>query len=125
MIMKEYPEKIVAAFLNNYKMTDVIRDAGISKNTAYRYRNDPEFQKYLRLRKDEILKAVMNQMQSRMVKDLEKLDEIIDNPESSGQVVINAINYKWHHLRHWTETVDLVNRIEALENPKRDTFNTK
>lgn len=123
--MKEYPEKIVAAFLNNYRMTDVIREAGVSKNTAYKYRNDPEFQQFLRLRKEEILKAAMNQMQGRMIKDLEKLDAVIDDPESSGQVVVNAINIKWNHLRNWTETVDIMNRLSSLESLKKDGFNTK
>lgn len=120
----EYPERIVSAFLTNYRMSDVIRDAGISKTTAYKYKNDPEFQNYLRLRKSQILTEVVDRMKARMLKDLDRLDSVIDDPKSSGQVVINAIHTKWSHMREWTTTVDIINRLEALESLEKDTFNT-
>ncbi len=122
--MKEYDERIIAAFLNNYRMTDVIRETGLSKNTAYKIRNDPAFQEVLRERKDAILKAAVNKMQGYLTKDVEILQEIIEDPQTSAQVKINAIQTLMNQLRDWTTTTDIIKRLEALQNPKNDIIET-
>ena len=122
--MKEYDERIIAAFLNNYRMTDVIRETGLSKNTAYKIRNDPAFQEVLRERKDAILKAAVNKMQGYLTKDVEILQEIIEDPQTSAQVKINAIQTLMNQLREWTTTTDIIKRLEALQNPKNDIIET-
>ena len=122
--MREYDERVISAFLHNYKTVDIIRETGLSKTTVYKYKNDPEFQKVLQKRKDRILNVVVNRMQDRMIKDMEKLDEVIDNPESSGQVVVNAINVKWNHLREWITTTEILSRLEAVERTEKAVFRT-
>ena len=43
-------ERVIGAFLNNFRMVDVMRETGLSKNTVYKIRNDPNFQKVIRAR---------------------------------------------------------------------------
>ena len=114
--MKEYDERHIAAFLNNYRMVDVIREAGISKTKAYKLRNDPDFMKVIRERKEAILKAAVNKMTATLTGDVETLQKIIDDPETSPQVKINALQVKWNQMREWITTTDIIKRLEALEN---------
>lgn len=108
-------ERVIGAFLNNYRMVDVIRETGLSKNTCYRIKNDPEFQKVLQKRKEAILKTAVSKMQGYIMRDVEILQEIIEDPDTPKQVKINAIKVKWDQLRDWTTTTDIMIRLEALQ----------
>lgn len=109
-------ERVISAFLTNFRMVDVIRESGLSRKTCYKIRNDPKFQQVLRERKEAILKTAVNKMQSYMLSDAEALQKIIEDPETPRQVRINAINTKWNHMRDWTTTTDLQEELEALRN---------
>lgn len=117
-------ERVIAAFLNNFRMVDVMKETGLSKNTVYKIRNNPDFQKVIRERKDAILKTAVNKMQSYLTKDIEILQGIIEDPESSAQVKINAIQTLMSQLRDWTTTTDIIKRLEALQNTSRDVSET-
>lgn len=110
-------ERVIAAFLYNYRMVDVIRESGLAKNTAYKIRNDPEFQKVIRERKEAILKAAVNKMQEYLTRDVEILQEIIENPETAPQTRINGIQILMSQLREWTTTTDIIKRLDALQVP--------
>ena len=122
--MKDYDERYIAAFLNNYRMTDIMREAGISKTKAYKLRNDPEFMEVVRQRKEAILKAAVNKMTVTLTGDVETLQNIIDDPETSPQVKINALQVKWNQMREWITTTDIIKRLEALENPSKSVSET-
>lgn len=117
-------ERVIGAFLNNYRMVDVIRETGLSKNTCYKIRNDPEFQKVLQKRKEAILKTAVNKMQSYLTKDVEILQEIIEDPNTSAQTKVNAIQTLMNQLRDWTTTTDIIKRLEALQNTSEDVSET-
>ena len=117
-------EAIISAFLTNYRMTDVMRETGLSKNTVYKIRNDPEFQKTIRERKEAILKTAVNKMQSYLTKDVEILQQIIEDPETSAQTKVNAIQTLMNQLRDWTTTTDIMKKLEALQKPSEDVFET-
>ena len=122
--MKEYDERYIAAFLNYYRMVDIIREGGISKNTAYKLRNDPEFMRVLQKRKEAILKAAVNKMTATLTNDVSTLQRIIDDPDTSPQVKINAVQVKWNQLREWLTTTDIMKRLDRLENPQADDIGT-
>lgn len=117
-------ERVIGAFLNNFRMVDVMKETGLSKNTVYKIRNDPNFQKVIRERKDAILKTAVNKMQSYLTKDVEILQGIIEDPETSPQVKINAIQTIMSQLRDWTTTTDIMKRLEALQGTSEDGFET-
>ena len=117
-------ERVIGAFLNNFRMVDVMKETGLSKNTVYKIRNNPEFQKVIRERKEAILKTAVNKMQGYLTKDVEILQEIIEDPETSAQVKINAIQTLMSQLRDWTTTTDIIKRLEALQKPSENVFET-
>ena len=117
-------ERVISAFLTNFRMVDVMKETGLSKKTCYKIRNDPKFQQVIRERKEAILKTAVNKMQSYMLSDAEALQAIIEDPETPRQVRINAINTKWTHMKEWTTTTDIMKKLEALQNPSGNVFDT-
>ena len=117
-------ERVISAFLNNFRMVDVIRETGLSKKTCYKIRNDPEFQKVIRERKEAILKTAVNKMQSYLTKDVEILQGIIEDPETSAQTKVNAIQTLMNQLRDWTTTTDIMKKLEALQNTSGNVSDT-
>ena len=117
-------ERVVSAFLTNFRMVDIMKETGLSKNTVYKIRNDPAFQKVIRERKDAILKTAVNKMQSYLTKDVEILQQIIEDPETSAQTKVNAIQTLMNQLRDWTTTTDIIKRLEALQRPSEDVSET-
>ena len=120
----EQDERVISAFLTKYRAVDIMAETGLSKTTVYKLRNNPDFQKVIRERKDAILKAAVNKMQSYLVKDVEILQQIIEDTETSPQVKINGVRVLMEQLRDWTTTTDILNRLEALENPSEDVRDT-
>lgn len=117
-------ERVIGAFLNNFRMVDVMRETGLSKNTVYKIRNDPEFQKVIRERKEAILKTAVNKMQGYLTKDVEILQQIIEDPDTSAQTKVNAIQTLMNQLRDWTTTTDIMKKLEALQKPSEDVSET-
>ena len=119
-----HDERVIGAFLNNFRMVDVMRETGLSKNTVYKIRNDPNFQKVIRERKEAILKTAVNKMQGYLTKDVEILQQIIEDPDTSAQTKVNAIQTLMNQLRDWTTTTDIMKKLEALQKPSEDVFET-
>lgn len=117
-------ERVISAFLTNFRMVDVMKDTGLSKATVYKIRNDPEFQKVIRERKQAILKTAINKMQNSLLEDAEELQKIIHDPETPKQVKVNALKVKWDQLRDWTTTTDIMKQLDALKNTHADGFDT-
>ena len=120
----EQDERVISAFLTNYRAVDIMKETGLSKSTVYKLRNNQAFQKVIKERKQAILKTAVNKMQSYLTKDVEILQEIIEDPETSAQVKINGIRVLMEQLRDWTMTTDIIKRLEALENPSEDVSET-
>jgi hypothetical protein len=120
----EQDERVISAFLTNYRAVDIMAETGLSKSTVYKLRNHQEFQKVIKERKQAILKTAVNRMQSYLTKDVQILQEIIEDPETSAQVKINGIRLIMEQLRDWTMTTDIIKRLEALENPSEDVTET-
>ena len=117
-------ERVIGAFLNNFRMVDVMRETGLSKNTVYKIRNDPNFQKVIRERKEAILKTAVNKMQGYLMKDVEILQQIIEDPDTSAQTKVNAIQTLMNQLRDWTTTTDIMKKLEAIQKASEDVSET-
>ena len=112
---KNYSEKIVNAFLENDKVVDIMSATGLSRSTIERYRADPELQRILSERKAAFIEAAVLKMQKTLSESADVLQRIIKNEEISPQVRVNAIQVLFTQCRNWTETADILKRLEALE----------
>lgn len=117
-------ERIISAFLNNFRMVDVMKETGLSSKTVYKIRNDPMFQKVLQERKDAVLQEAVNKMRGYMTRNVDILQRIIEDPETPAQTKINGIQLMFYTFRDWINTTDLIKRVEALQETSGNVFTT-
>lgn len=115
MAEKTYSEVIITAFLSSSHAKTIQERAGIGKTKYYRLKNDPEFQKILRERSNAIISDAVKKMEGYLSKDIEILQEIIENPNTSAQVKINGINTLLNQLGNWRNSIKLAELAEKLE----------
>lgn len=108
-------ERVISAFLKYYRDVDIIRETNLSRSTVYRLQRDKDFQKTINERKQRILKDAVNKMTSYLTKDVEILQQIIEDPETSAQTKINGIQLLMSQLREWTTTVNIIKELEELK----------
>lgn len=116
MKKKDYSETVIGAFLKYDKLSDIIEETGLSRNTVAKYRDDPHLQEILADRRMEMIKSSVNKMQSSMNECVDVLQSIICNEEVSPQTRINAVQIMLNQCKAWTETTDILERLKALEN---------
>lgn len=112
---KTYNETVITAFLENDKVVDIMSATGLSRSTIERYRADPELQRILSERKAAFVESAVLKMQKTLSESADVLQRIIKNEEISAQTRVNAIQVLFSQCRSWTETADILKRLEALE----------
>lgn len=113
---RAYSETIISAFLKYDKVADVAREIGVTPQTAAKYRDDPELQELLSERRMQFVKTAVAKMQGFMTEGVETLQNIIRDDNTSPQTRINAIQIMFNQCKVWTETTDILERLQALEN---------
>ena len=111
----EFPEKWVTAFLSNAKVVDICKAGGFSKSKYYQLKHNADFQSVLRERRDMAIMAAVDALRACFLRDVQILQAIAENDATAPQVRVNAISIALTQLQNWTQTVDLLARIEALE----------
>lgn len=94
--------------------------AGISVNTATKYLQDPEFQEELSRLRCECLNDTVRYLQSKLTLCSEQLVKIIEKPDTSDQVKINAINAVFSNCKAITETAEVISRLEQIERAMKE-----
>ena len=112
---KQYSEKVINAFLEHDKITDIMEVTKLSRSTIDRYKADPKLQKILSERKAAFVEAAVTKMQAALSESVEILEKIIKNENVAPQTRINAISILFSQCKNWTETADLMKRVELLE----------
>lgn len=111
----QYSEKVITAFALYSKTSDLIKETGLSRSSVVRYKKDKEL---LRLAEERRLQAVrqsLHKMQFELLKSVEVLTEIRDNEKTAPQVRVLACNSLLNQCKDWTLSVDVLERLEALE----------
>jgi hypothetical protein len=117
--MKDYDEKIINAFMYNTKQADISKESGLSVSQVKRLKNNADFQRIIRQRKDAIIKATVNKMRSYVCKDVDILQGLIEDPEINPQTRIYAISQMMHTLKDWLLIDDLVSRMDDIEKEQK------
>ena len=113
--MKQYEEHIVVAFLTHWKAKEIQAAAEISKNKYYELKNDKDFQRILTERRSEFVREAVLKMESYLSEDVEILQTIIRDENTSAQVKVNAINLMMSQLNQWKQTTEMLDRLQMLE----------
>lgn len=112
---KNYSEKIISAFLESDKITEIMEKTGLSRSTVDRYKKDPDLQFILAERRTMIVESAISKMEAAMVDAAETLRKIIADENVGAQTRIYAISTLFSQCRSWVETVDIMHRLEKLE----------
>lgn len=112
---KTYPEKLIAAFLTEIRPIDIQRAAGIGNTKYYALKRDPDFQQVLTERRTEIIQTAVKRMENNFVKNADTLQAIIDDPEVSPQIRVNALRLYGEQFGQWKMTTDILERIQRIE----------
>ena len=113
--MKDYPEKLITAFISETRPIDIQRAAGIGNTKYYALKRDPEFQRVLTERRTEIIQTAVKRMENNFVKNADTLQAIIDDKEVSPQIRVNALRLYGEQFGQWKMTTDILERIERIE----------
>ena len=89
--------------------------AGINRNTAYNYLKDEEFKKELQARRSEVLRDSIHHLQMNLSTCTRVLMEIVTDAGTPASVKVQAINSVFSNYKNLTETIELRERIEKLE----------
>lgn len=107
--------RFLQAMLEESTITKAAEKAGISRKTADNYLKDKDFRKELTHRQGECINDTVRFLQGKLAFCNEVLIAIIENPETSQQVKINAINTIYTNCKSLMETSEIIARLEQLE----------
>lgn len=113
--MKAKQNNFLIALLNESTVTKAAEKAGITRNTAYRYLRDKEFQAELNRRRSECISDAVRYLQGKLALCNETLVKIIEDKNTSNQFKIGAINTIYSNCKSLTETADILARLDDLE----------
>lgn len=108
-------ERLIEAFLTLHTDTQIAEETGLTRRTVSKYRHSEEFQKVLTERRTELLQDTVRKMQAGLNEAVETLQGIINDPDCSPQTRVNAIATLFSHCRAWTEAVDIMERLQRIE----------
>ena len=89
--------------------------AGVAQRTAYNYLKDEEFKKELQARRSEVLRDSIHHLQMNLSTCTRVLMEIVTDAGTPASVKVQAINSVFSNYKNLSETIELRERIEKLE----------
>jgi hypothetical protein len=110
-----YSENVIMAFLNCNSVTEVAKKTGLGRTTIHKYKRDPELQRILAERREQMMQCALDTMRGQLQPAAEKLIEIIQDPETPKQTAVNAISTLFATMKSMTELTEFGKRIAALE----------
>lgn len=103
------------AMLEESTITKAAEKAGITRYTAYKYLKNTNFQKELTKRREECINDTVRYLQGKLALCNETLVSIVENPNTSDQIKINAINAIYTNCKSMTETAEIITRLASIE----------
>ena len=100
--------RFLTALLEESTVSKAAEKANISRQTAYNYLQDEEFQGELSKRKSEVVDQTIRYLQGKLSLCSETLVRIIEKPEASDQVKTNAINPIYANCKAMTDTAEIM-----------------
>lgn len=111
----KYSETVIQAFLLYDKASDIAAATGKSLRTIANYKKSAELQAILQERRAEYVRTALYKMQATINETTDTLLSIIQDNEVAAQTRVNAINVFFTQCREWTAAVDILERLQRLE----------
>lgn len=119
MPAKRKDETVITALLTNSTIKDAATACGLSESRIYSRLKEPEFKsKYDKARR-ELLEQSSYKLQSYLSLAIDEMKSIFTNKDNPPQVRLNAAEAIVRTSLKLTEQVDIIKRIEQLEETQR------
>jgi hypothetical protein len=112
---RDQQERLISELLTGKTLGEACEAIGISRNTGWRLRRDPEFQQTYREARESILDAALDQLSDSAVVFCRTLREVCEDPNTNGNAKATAARNGLEALFKLSEQRDVVRRLEALE----------
>ena len=108
-------ERIICALLSNDTRKAAAKSLGIKAETLATRMKSADFQEKYQTAKAEMVKDITNAVQSRTLKAINAICEMMENPGISDQVRLHAADLIVRYSLEFTKTELILNRMERIE----------
>ncbi|MCD8363011.1 MAG: hypothetical protein LUC98_08645 [Lachnospiraceae bacterium] len=115
MRSRKYDEVLLQCCLDGQTVAQTMKATGLSKKTICEYRADRDFQNELARRRVAAVQAAVSKMSMSLSEIVEVVIAIAKDDKISAQIRLNAAQILLSQCRNWTETADILTRLEAIE----------
>lgn len=113
-------ERALQALLTCRTRAEAAKAAGIGESTLRGYLREPEFQARYREVFGALVQDATRQAQQAIAPALSTLREIVENDEAGAKARIAAARVTLEYALRLTEQLDIISRIEVLENAMKE-----
>lgn len=116
-------EIIISALLTTPTIKEAANVCGMSATQIYAHLRDPTFKRKYAKARLNILESNSAKLQHYISMAIDKIAEIIEDENNSPQVRLNACEAVIRNSMKLTEQVEILNRLEKLEEYQRNEVN--
>ena len=108
-------ESIIAALIAEGSIKGAAASLHCTARTLYERMKKPEFKELYAQAKADILKTATAKLQGNLCGAIDTLAEITQDPEAPKQTRVNSAVAILQYAARFTETTDILERLEAIE----------
>lgn len=113
--MRLTDEAIATALIQRGSIVAAADELQCSKRTLYSRMKTPSFQELYSKAKTELLKSATAKLSNSITGAVDVLTTVMNDPETPPQTRVNAASNVIQYAVKLTSTVDILERLEALE----------
>lgn len=108
------------AMLTSRTKKEACEKAGISRTTANKYLEDPDFKEALSEARRESVGETANYMRAALTECVDRLLTIIRDEDVSPAIHVQAVNAMFANYRPLVDEIELTERMEALQQKQEE-----
>ena len=108
-------EVVISALLSEPTISKAAEKCGLSQRQIYERMKQKNFKEEYHQAKRSILESATNALQACLTAATETTIQIMQDAENSPQIRLNAAGMIFNQCQKMTEVVDILDRIESLE----------
>ncbi len=108
-------ERCIAALLTTPSIKDAAKEIGITSRTIFLWLNDEKFSEAYRQARSKTVGLALAEIQKAMPQAIAALKEVMENREAPPSARVSAARAVLELAERWTQTEDLIGRVEVLE----------